>query len=198
MTCNFMELVGQGCTGVFGGSFNPPHMGHVLACHYALMRWGLAKVLIVPSFKHPFGKYLPDFEKRMEMCHLAFKHLGCNIEISDVERQLSGVGYSIDTISELKRQRPDEQFRFLVGGDILADTNKWHRFDELVSMSPLLVIPRISNGEIHGGEAAEAALPEVDSTSIRNALAGGETPHGTLPLAVLRYIRDNGMYQDLK
>lgn len=189
------EVTGKGCIGIFGGSFSPPHMGHVLAAHYALLRWDLNKVLVVPSFKHPFGKYLPDFDKRLEMCQLAFGHLGPYVEVSDVERLMGGVSYTVDTVRELTRLFPKEQFRLLVGGDILPDTAKWREFDALLAMAPMLVIPRISDGEIQGGAHTEAALPEVDSTMIRRHIAEGGTPHGALPAQVIAYIIEHELYQ---
>lgn len=191
-----MENSAKGCIGIFGGSFSPPHMGHVLAAHYALLRWDLKQVFIVPSFKHPFGKYLPAYEKRLAMCELAFRHLGDGVVISDVERELGGVSYTVDTVRELTRLYPEEKFRLLVGGDILADTAKWREFDALVKMAPLLVIPRISDGEVQGGGDHEAALPEVDSTMIRKHIADGAAPHGALPAQVLEYIREHGLYTE--
>ncbi len=191
-----MEHVAEGAIGLFGGSFSPPHVGHVLAAHYALLRWNLKKILIVPSYKHPFGKYLPDFDKRLLMCELAFEHLGEYVQVSDVERQLGGVSYTVDTVRELKRQFPEEEFRLLVGGDILPDTPKWREFDALVQMAPLLVIPRISDGEIQGGTPIEAALPDVDSTAIRRHIAEGGAPHGALPRRVFEYVKEHGLYQE--
>jgi len=186
----------KGAIGVFGGSFSPPHTGHVLAAHYALLRWNLEKVLIIPSYKHPFGKTLPPFEHRLVMCQLAFAHLACHVEISDIERQMGGVSYTIETIRELKTKQPDKQFHLLVGGDILAEVSKWREFDKLNQIAPMLVIPRISGGEIQGGDHTEAALPEVDSTRIRRNIAEGATPHGALPVCVLDYIKSHGLYKD--
>jgi nicotinate-nucleotide adenylyltransferase len=102
--------------GILGGSFSPPHMGHVLAAHYALMRWSLSKVLVIPSFAHPFSKPLPPFEHRLAMCRLAFKHLGSYAEICDIEQELGGVSYTIETVRELVRRNPDERYHLVVGG----------------------------------------------------------------------------------
>lgn len=171
-------------------------MGHVLACHYALLRWNLQKVIVLPSFAHPFGKPLPPFEDRLAMCHLAFMHLRDYVELSDVERQMGGVSYTIDTVRELTRQHPSAKFRLLVGGDILPDTQKWREFEELISLAPLLVIPRITDGDIQGGTISEAALPEVSSTKIRQNIASGDTPSGAVPALVLDYILQHGLYMD--
>lgn len=185
-----------GHIGIFGGSFSPPHVGHVLACHYALLRWGLKKVLVIPSFQHPFNKPLPAFEHRLTMCRLAFEHLGDSIEVSNLEQQMGGVSYTIETLRELRRRHPDEHYNLLVGGDILPDTKKWREFEELTRLAPMLVIPRISDGEILGGTELEAALPDISSTTIRSNLAAGKHLHGAVPLKVLQYIAEHNLYAE--
>jgi nicotinate-nucleotide adenylyltransferase len=167
----------------------------VLACHYALLRWNLQKVLVVPSFKHPFNKPLPQFEDRLAMCEIAFSYLGDYAEISDIERQMGGVSYTVDTVRELMRRSTAERFRLLVGGDILPDTRKWRVFDELVRLAPMLIIPRMADGEVLGGGSLEGALPDVSSTAVRRHLSSGGAGHGAVPAKVLDYIRENGLYQ---
>ena len=183
--------------GILGGSFNPPHSGHVLAAHYALLRWPLKKILVVPSHAHPFGKKLPDFTRRLEMCRLAFQHLGSFVEISDIEQRLGKVSYTVETVRELRRLHPTESFNLIVGGDILSDIEKWHEVEQLKTLAPFLVIPRIKEGEILGGDSAAAALPDVSSTSIRTQLKAGATiTGGTVPAAVLRFIQKHNLYSD--
>lgn len=184
----------QGATGIFGGSFNPPHYGHVLACHYALLRWNLAKILVIPSFTHPFAKDLPDFDLRFEMCRLAFRHLGHHIEISDIERQMGGISYTIDTVRELYRRHSGQKFHIIVGGDILAETDQWRDYDQLTKLAPPLVIPRTKNGKVQGCTQTEAALPDIDSTTIRQQLATN-TPSAThVPRQVLQFIQEHKLY----
>lgn len=180
--------------GILGGSFSPPHVGHVLAAHYALLRWPLNKILVVPSFSHPFGKPLPPFEHRLAMCELAFAHLTEFVEISEIERELGGVSYTLETVRELAKRNPDERYRLIVGGDILADLPKWHQIEELTRLAPMLVIPRAKDGQVLGGRPDEGALPDVDSTAIRAKLGTGEAPVGTLPENVLAYIRKHELY----
>lgn len=177
--------------GVFGGSFNPPHVGHVLACHFALVAWGLQRVIVVPSYAHPFGKTLEDFEHRLEMAQLAFKHLHEYVIISDVERQLGGVGYTVDMLQELRRLHPDTEFRLLVGSDILEEIPQWHRFDEISRVSPLMVIPR--SGHTSSFESG-LFLPEISSRDIRQRLFNGEDPGPALPASVMGYIRERKLY----
>lgn len=193
-----MPLTTPSAIGILGGSFNPPHMGHVLAAHYALLRWPLKKVMVVPSFSHPFGKPLPPFEHRFAMCQLAFAHLGDNVEISNVEEQLGGVSFTVETIRELVRKYPGEHFRLIVGGDIMSDLPKWREVDELTKLAPLLVIPRLQEGNVLGAGDDGAALPDVSSTSIREQLAQGKIPPGTVPDKVAAYIRQHDVYASLQ
>lgn len=179
--------------GIFGGSFNPPHMGHVLACHYALLRWPLDKALVVPSYRHAFGKDLVDYGHRMAMCRLAFQHLDSRIEVSNVEEGGEGDSYTIDTVRRLKQDDPESRFFLLVGGDIPADFARWKESDALLELAPLLVIPRLSRGKVEGGSELDAALPDVNSTLLREAVQRGDRPAG-LPRLVMDYISDNGLY----
>lgn len=189
-----MDSSAKGCVGLFGGSFSPPHIGHVLACHYALARWQLKKVLVIPSAQHPFGKDMPPISHRYNMCKTAFQHLGHFVEISLIEAQREGISYTIDTVRELTRQNSAEHYRLIVGGDILADTHKWREFDELTRLAPLLVIPRQHNGDVLGGDADDAVLPDVNSSRLRQALAEKKDPGTALPAAVYQYILQHNLY----
>lgn len=192
-----MPLTTPHAIGILGGSFNPPHVGHVLAAHYALLRWPINKVMVVPSFSHPFGKPLPAFKHRFAMCQLAFSHLGDNVEISNVEEQLGGVSFTIQTIRELVRKNPGQQFHLIVGGDILSELSKWKDVDELTKLAPLLVIPRLQDENVLGQADEKAVLPDVSSTFIREQLTRGEIPQGTLPEKVAAYIRQHEVYTSM-
>jgi nicotinate-nucleotide adenylyltransferase len=175
--------------GVFGGSFNPPHMGHVLASHFALSAWLLDRIVIVPNFVHAFGKPLESFEHRFRMCMIAFQHLEC-VEVSRIEESFGGVSYTIDTITSLRRDWPRAALHLLIGSDVVGETAKWRKYDEVKALAPPLVLPR-------GGEAAGEDgmyLPPVSSTWIRQQLAAGQAPGVALPAAVYDYIRDHGLY----
>lgn len=187
-------MITSAAIGILGGSFNPPHVGHVLAAHYALMRWPLKRVLVVPSFTHPFGKPLPLFEDRVEMCRLAFLHLGAWVEICDIERQLGGVSFTVETVRALVQANPDEQYRLIVGGDILGDMAKWREVGELTRLAPLLVIPRVKDGQVLGGTAEEGALPDISSTGIREQMKRGEAPVGAVPEGVIEFLRGRNLY----
>lgn len=194
---------------MFGGSFNPPHISHVLACLFALNAFPLDRILVIPNYRHPLDKALLPFSHRLAMTRLAFRHLEPWVEVSTVEEELGGISYTVDTLTELKRRMPGAVFRLIVGSDILVEVERWRRFDEVARLAPLLVVPRMlqpnggaagekarETGEPAGGQApGQLFLPAVSSTDIRRALAAGLDPGPAVPLAVRDYIRRHRLYQ---
>ena len=164
-------------------------MGHVLACQFALSAWKLDRILVVPSYLHAFGKPLEAYEHRFRMCMLAFAGLQ-HVEVSRVEETLGGVSYTVETLHALSRDFPGSQLRLLVGSDILAETNKWKNFEQIVALAPLLVLPRGADA----GGVCGAYLPPISSTQLREALAADQNPCPALPWRVFEYIRDRGLY----
>ncbi len=180
---------------VFGGSSNPPHVGHVLAVTYVLSVHRVDSVLIVPAFHHPFHKELCSFEHRAAMTRLAFREIA-RAEVSEIERQLAAdVSRTVDTLEALIDRHPDWRLRLVVGADVLHDRGKWHRFERVVELAPLLVLGRA--GVTHP-EAPRAVLPEVSSSSIRQAFATSDQRalEGVVPSAVLDYIEREGLYRE--
>jgi len=180
---------------VFGGSFNPPHLAHLMACVYALSREDVDGVLMVPCARHPFGKPLAPFEHRLAMCKLAVEGVVERVEVSDIEAAREGVSYMIDTIEELMRRRPRDTFRLLAGSDITGETARWRDFDRLRQLAPPLVIPRLGVETLN--EAVQShhfVLPDISSIDIRERLARGDVPRELLPRRVADYIAAHGLY----
>ncbi|MCC6556268.1 MAG: nicotinate (nicotinamide) nucleotide adenylyltransferase [Polyangiaceae bacterium] len=185
---------------IFGGSFNPPHVAHVLAVAYALSAAPVDEVLVVPVFQHPFSKELAPFEDRLAMCRLAVGWLP-RVEISDVERELGGESRTLRTLEHLAEVNPGWAMRLLVGADVVADLPKWHRFDRGAAIAPPIVLGRggyapLAAGGAHPIEIAEVSLPQVSSTEVRDALAAGDLDavRWRLPRAVVDYIMERGLY----
>lgn len=178
---------------VFGGSFDPPHVAHVLAVAYALSVEPIDEVLVVPVFRHPFAKDLTSFEDRAAMCRLALGWIA-GVRVSDVERELGGESRTLRTLEHLGAEHPEWSLRLLVGADVLLDASKWHRFDRVTELAPLLVLGRAGVEQV---EAPEPLLPRVSSTRIRAALRAGrvdEVRH-LLPRSVVDYILARGLYR---
>lgn len=176
--------------GIFGGSFNPPHMAHVLVVAWALGTGEIDRVWAIPTGGHPFGKNLAPFEDRMEMARRAFACFGELVEVLDVERE-PRVHYSIETMRALARGYPRNSWRWIMGSDTLLDAERWLEYDRLMELAPPLVIPR-------GGRAAATgfALPNLSSTFIREELGKGNAAGlaGLVPGGVLDWIQAKKLY----
>lgn len=177
---------------VYGGSFDPPHLGHVLTVTWAISAADIDEVWIIPTWKHVFDKaHGASFEERMSMCRLAFAPFRA-VEVSDIEQRLGSVSRTLDTLDALEREHPDALFRLLIGADVLPTTDRWYRWDEVVKAAPPLVIGRQGYPVPEG---CPISIPNINSTDIRTALANASDVTGLVPSAVLEHIRDKSLYQ---
>jgi nicotinate-nucleotide adenylyltransferase len=178
--------------GVFGGSFNPPHLAHVLALAVVLARYEVERILVVPAFRHPFAKSLAPYADRVAMCELAMGWLP-KVEISRVEEELGGESRTLRTIEHLRGAFPDRPFRFIMGSDLVVESSKWYGFDRISELAPPIVLGRA--GVTYPGAPA-SVLPEVSSTEIRAALASGESDHlaELVPRTVIAYAVARQLY----
>ena len=181
---------------IYGGSFDPPHVSHVLAAVYALKVGGFDQLLVVPVFEHAFHKQLTPFEHRLRMCELAFAGLE-GVLVSPVERELLTPSLTLRTLEHLTAAHPDWSLRLLVGSDVLSETSKWHAFERISALAPPYVVAR--PGYAHP-DAQALPLPDVSSTRIRDALSKERAASdkafvaNNLPSAVLSYIDQHGLY----
>jgi nicotinate-nucleotide adenylyltransferase len=183
---------------LFGGSFDPPHVGHVLAVAYAVATGGFDRVLVVPVFAHAFEKALSPFDHRVQMARLAMSDLR-SAEVTTVERDLGAPSRTLRTVTHLAREHPDWRLRILVGADVLADRDKWLGFDELTQIAPLFLLGRAG---VESPGAPPALLPAVSSTEVRRLLRttpGDRSASPELgrlvPRAVLRYLDQHGLHR---
>jgi nicotinate-nucleotide adenylyltransferase len=178
---------------VFGGSFNPPHVAHVLAAVYVLSTEPVDEVLVVPVYRHPFAKELAPYEDRLEMCRLAFAWIP-RVRISTVERELGGESLTLRTLEHLASSHPEWSMRLLLGADVIGDLSKWHRFDRISQIAPPLFVGRAG---VATEGAPEPLLPKISSTEVRDAIGRGETPRveKLVPHAVLAYAAARGLYR---
>jgi nicotinate-nucleotide adenylyltransferase len=180
---------------VFGGSFNPPHVAHVLACALVLAVEDVERVVVVPTFRHPFAKPLAPYEERLAMCALAFAGTP-QVEVSRVEQELGGESRTLRTLEHLTATRPEWRLRLIVGADILKEVPRWHGFDGIERLAPLIVLGRAGVDTTGPWQAGPSLLPEVSSTKVRASIAAGrwEEVGRVVPRTVLAHIRDRGLY----
>ena len=175
---------------VYGGSFDPPHISHVLAVGYVLSTAAVSRVIVVPAYEHPLGKRAAsDFEHRYRMCELAMRDFK-RVEVSRIEAELGGASRTVRTVEELARRLPEASFRLVVGADLLRETHRWHDFERVEKMAPLLVVGRAG----HNG-TSPVELPDVSSTFIRARLARADDVSAWVPREVIRYVEDNRLYR---
>jgi nicotinate-nucleotide adenylyltransferase len=176
---------------LFGGAFDPPHVGHFLAAGYVLATADVDRVWLMPVHHHPFGKRMAAFEHRVEMCRRMAGLFSGGVEVSRVEADVPGDGRTVDTLEYLVAKHPGYRFRLVIGSDILRDAPMWKRFDRVVELAPPILLAR--GGHPHP-EARGPVLPEVSSTEVRARLASGEEPETLVTRPVLDYVREHGLY----
>lgn len=196
--------------GIYGGTFSPPHNGHVNAARMFAAAESLDKLLIIPTFipPHKAETSAVPAEERLEMCRLAFTD--DKFEVSDIEVRRKGKSYTFDTLTELKEMYRSDDFYLLCGTDMLLSFEKWYRFADILSMCTVVCIRREENAET-GVKLAEKIVElkeqcaadvrlidapplEVSSTEIREKLSRGENVNDLLPTDVYRYIKEKGLY----
>ena len=171
--------------GLFGGSFNPPHIGHTAICKWLFARGIVDELWVIPCFIHPFDKDLAPFKDRIVMCQLAFRKLGLPIEVLDVEREMGGVSHTLRTIEHLKAKNPDLRFYLMAGQDIEQETGEWHGFDTIRELVEIVRIPR----------GPKSPIPDVSSTEVRRRIDVGEPFADLVESEVAVYIVTKGLYR---
>lgn len=176
--------------GFFGGSFNPPHVSHVLVVSYVLATQPLDRVLVVPCYDHPLGKALAPFSHRRAMCERAFAHLR-DVEVSAVEQEMGETSRTLYTLRALQAAHPDWSLRLIIGADILGETERWFGWPEIVQIAPPLVLGRLGHAR---PDAPPAVIPQVSSTEVRDRLARGLPVGDVVPRAVIAYALAHRLY----
>lgn len=200
-----MAASGKQKIGLFGGTFDPVHSGHIEIGRHVLKHCGLDKILYIPAPHPPHKKSIhAAFEDRVEMLRLALQELDRS-EVSLIEREISGPSYTISTVQLLKKRFPEKRLYYIIGADTLVDLPHWHKFEELISLVQLIVAGRArveqqridETFEILGKNVHIDYLPEtewpVSSSAIREQLMRAERPE-LLPTAVYNYIVSRKLY----
>lgn len=198
--------------GVYGGTFDPPHWGHITAARAAMEQLGLDKLVLIPD-RVPPHKALPEGsaspEQRLEMAALATAELGKRTEVSDRELRRSGPSYTADTLAALREEYPEDTLWLLMGSDMFLSLQTWHAPEEVMALARIAPFSREAEDESTAFAAQKARLeraygtqiqivqnPEVrelSSTEVRAALAAGRGSD-LLPPAVYGYVLREHLY----
>lgn len=175
---------------VFGGSFNPPHVGHALVASWLLWTGRVERVWLVPAFSHAFGKDLAPFEARVDLCRALAAVLGPAVEVHPLEAELPAPSYTLDTLRALAARHPEHRFRLVIGADVVPELPRWHRWEAIEAAFAPIVVGR------QGWPTPPGAVdfPPVSSTEIRARLAADAEVGHLVPRQVLRAL-PAGLYR---
>lgn len=187
--------------GLFFGSFNPIHIGHLIIANYMANHTNLDQVWLVVSPHNPLKdkKDLIQVYDRLEMAKLAIDDSE-NIKVSDVELKLPQPSYTIDTLIHLKERYPEHEFSLIMGSDNLKSLKKWKNYTLILRDYHIYVYPRpgdvndewLSHPNI---TITKTPLMEISASFIRSAIAAEKSVKFFLPDQVIRFIESKSLYK---
>ncbi len=189
-------------TGLFFGSYNPVHTGHMIIANYLAQYSDLDEVWLVVSPHNPLKKketLAPDYD-RLHLVHLA---IGDNplLKASDIEFKLPRPSYTIDTLVYLREKYPNREFALIMGEDNLLSLPRWKNYEQILSQHDIYVYNRTVEGEspLHAHPRVHfilAPLLDISASLVRRIFREGKSIEYLVPERVYRYLEDNpGMYR---
>ena len=193
--------------GVFGGTFDPIHMGHLIVAEDARAALELDKILFIPAGQPWFKSYrqITEAHHRLAMVRLAVEG-NPSFDVADIEIRRTGPSYTVDTLSELRVLYPDAEFIVILGVDALREIDRWHQPRKLFELASVVGMarpgasldPSVLNAAIPGASSRmrllDSVLIEISGTEVRQRTAEGRSIRYRVPAAVERYICENGLY----
>jgi len=184
--------------GVLGGSFNPPHIGHLVIASDAFEALGLDKLLVVPAAANPLKENdasAPTAAERLEMVRLTFGN-DPRFEVSAMEIERGGLSYTVDTLEALAAEHPGAELVLLLGADAVGSLGKWRMPDRIRELAKLVALSRGDEAEAlpEGVERVTTRRIDVSSTEIRSRLAAGKPIRGFVAESVERFISAAKLY----
>lgn len=186
--------------GLFGGSFDPVHLGHLLVAQAAIEELGLDKLFFIPAAQSPFkpeNKITPA-EIRLRMLRLALAGK-TNCEIDEQEIRRGGISYSIETLRETAKKFPNAKLFYLIGADNISKLNEWREADELAALAEFVVAPRPGEKisefpKPFRGRILKGFPAEISSSQIRARVKAGLPIENLVPPFVAAAIHAAGLY----
>jgi nicotinate-nucleotide adenylyltransferase len=184
--------------GIFGGTFDPPHLGHWLAAVDAAEALALDEVVWVPAAQQPLkaGVSSAEAAHRLAMARLAV-HGDERFRVDALEIERGGVSFMVDTLRVYRQRHPDAALFLLLGSDAAATLPKWREPDVIRELAEIVVLAR--GGDAVALPAGMRALPtrrvDLSATEVRERVAAGRCIRGFVPEAVAAYIAAHGLYQ---
>jgi nicotinate-nucleotide adenylyltransferase len=187
--------------GIFGGTFDPPHVGHLIVAEDAAAGLGLDQVRFVPTGAHPLKRTNVEApgELRLEMIEAATAECELFV-VDDREIRRSGSSYTLDTVVELEAENPGAELFTLVGADILRELHRWHRVQEIASHARFAVLSRADAGPTSEPAVdldplrVEVTHVAISSSEIRERIRAGQPYRYLVPDPVYRIIVEHELY----
>ena len=189
--------------GVFGGTFDPPHVGHLIVAEDVAAALKLDRVIFIPTGTHPLKgeRVETPADLRVQMIAAATSDSKLFV-VDDRETIRSGPSYTIDTIHELRAENPGAELYLLVGSDILSEIHRWHRIEELAQSARVVAMSRAGAdadpGSVAGVELVGVGVTNVaiSSSDIRERVRTGRPYRYLVPDPVYQIIVDQSLYRD--
>lgn len=189
--------------GIFGGTFNPPHVAHLIIAESVREEFRFDRILWIPNNRSPLKERfeLADAEDRLAMTRAATVGNDA-FTISKIEIRRSGVSYTVDTVRTLQERHPNAAFHLIVGSDSLAQIDRWHEPKELLERVPFIVFRRPGSADVSAPAGfedriafADAPLLEISSTEIRRRIRSRRSIRYMVPQSVDEYVRSRDLYR---
>lgn len=188
--------------GIFSGSFNPIHMGHLILANYITEFTEIDEVWFLVSPRNPIKEEntLINENQRLEMVKLALQEYP-KMKASDFEFSLPRPSYTVVTLEKLKEKYPENEFILIIGSDNWTEFDKWKNYDQIIGNYHIKVYPRLGYRIIIQArqkthvEALDAPVIEISSTFIREGISEGKDIKAFLPEKVYKYIVENNLYK---
>jgi nicotinate-nucleotide adenylyltransferase len=213
-------------TGIFGGSFNPPHLGHINAVSTVVKKIGLDRVHIVPAYQNPLKRPIEGAtaEDRLTMVQLAFESYGPNYNVDDREVTRKGKSFTIDTILEYRKDHEADSLFMILGLDAFEDFGSWKDYSEILKNTNLVVVTRPGCQIPHSIEELPDAIKihvdtfdfnfvelksgrniqfvslndiEISGAELRKKIRASRNTEKYLPLSVEKFIKERHLYKPL-
>lgn len=184
--------------GLLGGTFDPIHVGHLVAASEVCAQLGLDQVLLVPTHRQPFKEHFDSAppEHRLAMCELAVQD-DSRLAVSAVDIERGGITYTVDTLRDIARERPEVQLHFIAGVDTLVRLDEWKDSSVLRDLAQFVAVTRAGHGSpLLDPSIAVVEIPQigVSSTDVRRRIRTGAPVRYLIPHAVADYISTHQLY----
>ena len=182
--------------GIYGGTFDPIHNGHLILAREALEILGFEKLIFIPATTspHKLDQHATAPQVRVEMLRAAIAGEK-DFEVDEIELQRPAPSYTFDTVEILRRRRLDAKFYCLIGDDIVSRLETWHRFHDLSEIVEFVVLCRHENKMEHPYREVRRRI-DISATDIRNRVATGQSIRYLVPGAVEKIISDHQLYRE--